>query len=368
MASGAASRSASNVGGPLGIGALCGRSVGAKRAPETSIFPETRCSDTRHRFEFHLAQPHRVRRHLDTLVLAHELQRLVERQLARRHQPHQDVRGGGAHVGQVLLLHRVDVKVLLAGVFAHDHALVDLFAGLDEHRPALLQVEQRERRRLAAAVGHEAARRAQAHVARPRLPLLEDVVQQAGAAGVGEELGAEADQAAGGDEVVHPDPARAVVDHLLHPALAEREHLRDHADVLLGHVDRHPLDRLVADAVDLADDDLRLADGQLEALAAHDLDEDRELQLATALDLPGVRALGRQHADRDVADRLRRQAVLDLAGGQLVAVLAGQRREVDADGDADRGLVDVDQRQRARVLEVGERLADRDVGACRRRR
>ena len=101
-----------------------------------------------------------------------------------------------------------------------------------------------------------------------------------------------------------PDPARAVVDHLLHAALAQREHLRDHADVVLGHVDRQALDRLVADAVDLADDDLRLADGQLEALAAHDLDEDRELQLAAALDLPGVRALGVEHADRDVADRL----------------------------------------------------------------
>ena len=86
------------------------------------------------------------------------------------------------------------------------------------------------------------------------------------------------------------------------------------------------LDRLVTDAVDLADDDLGLADGQLEALAAHDLDEDRELQLAAALDLPRVRALGVVHADRDVADQLRPQAVLDLAGGELVAVLAGQRR------------------------------------------
>ena len=45
-------------------------------------------------------------------------------------------------------------------------------------------------------------------------------------------------------------------------------------------------------AVDLPGDDLRLADGQLEALAAHQLDEDRQRQLAAALDLPHVRALG----------------------------------------------------------------------------
>ena len=45
-------------------------------------------------------------------------------------------------------------------------------------------------------------------------------------------------------------------------------------------------------AVDLARDDLRLADRQLEALAAHQLDEHRERQLAATLDLPHVGALG----------------------------------------------------------------------------
>ena len=65
------------------------------------------------------------------------------------------------------------------------------------------------------------------------------------AARLGEELGAEADQPARGDEEVEPHPAGAVVDHVLHPALAQREHLRDHAEEVLGHVDRQPLDRLV---------------------------------------------------------------------------------------------------------------------------
>ena len=72
----------------------------------------------------------------------------------------------------------------------------------------------------------------------------------------------------------------------------------------------------------VAGDHLRLADGDLEALAAHDLDEDRELQLAAALHLPGVRALGRQHPDRHVADQLGVEPVHDLAGGELLAGLA----------------------------------------------
>ena len=53
---------------------------------------------------------------------------------------------------------------------------------------------------------------------------------------------------------------------------------------------------------------LRLADRQLEALAAHQLDEHRELQLAAALHLPRVRARGREDAQRDVADELLRRA------------------------------------------------------------
>ena len=196
----------------------------------------------------------------------------------------------------------------------------------------------------------------------PRLPAIEDVVDQPGAAGFGEELGAEPDQPARGDDVFHPHPAGAVVDHLLHAALAQRQQLRDHADELLGRVDAHPLDRLVELAVDLAGDDLGLADGHLEALTAHHLDQHRQRQLAAALHLPDVGALGHDDPQRDVADELAVQSRLELRGGQLVAVLAGQRRVVDAERDRQRRLVDGDQRQRPGIVGIGERLADRDLG------
>jgi hypothetical protein len=58
------------------------------------------------------------------------------------------------------------------------------------------------------------------------------VVQQPGAAGLGEELGAEADQPARRHDVLHPDPAGAVVDHLLEPALAQGQQLDEHALVV----------------------------------------------------------------------------------------------------------------------------------------
>ena len=60
--------------------------------------------------------------------------------------------------------------------------------------------------------------------------------------------------------------------------------------------------------------DLRLADRQLEPLAAHHLDEDGELELAAALDLPGLGTLGVEDADRDVADDLLVEPPLHAAG------------------------------------------------------
>jgi hypothetical protein len=80
-------------------------------------------------------------------------------------------------------------------------------------------------------------------------------------------------------------------------ALAQREQLRDDADVSSGtSIATRSTARALA--VDLAGQHLRLADGELEAFAAHQLDEHRELQLAAALHLPRVRPLGRVDAQR----------------------------------------------------------------------
>ena len=54
----------------------------------------------------------------------------------------------------------------------------------------------------------------------PRLPASEDVVHEAGAAGLGQELRPEADQAARRNAELEPDAAAAVVDHLRHRAAA----------------------------------------------------------------------------------------------------------------------------------------------------
>ena len=112
----------------------------------------------------------------------------------------------------------------------------------------------------------------------------------------------------------------------------------------------------------VAEQHLRARGGQLEALAAHLLDEHGQLELAAAADLERVGALGRADLDRDVAQDLPLEPGLDLAAGHVLALAAGERRGVDAERHAQRRRVDVEARQRPRVGRVGERVADRHLG------
>ena len=130
-----------------------------------------------------------------------------------------------------------------------------------------------------------------------------------------------------------------MVGQLLHPAPAGGQRLDHGARVGLGDVDGQPLHRLAGHAVDLAGDHLRLAHCQLEALAAHQLDQHRQLQLAAALHLPRVGPVGVEHPQRDVADQLAVEPLLEHPGGQLRAAAAGQRRVlvprvIDSDGSS----------------------------------
>ncbi len=79
----------------------------------------------------------------------------------------------------------------------------------------------------------------------PRLVAVRDRGSDAGAPGLGEEAGAEPDQAARWHDELDAHPARAVVGHGLHAALALREELGDRAEVLLRGVDGEPLHRLI---------------------------------------------------------------------------------------------------------------------------
>ena len=90
-----------------------------------------------------LAQPDVVRRYFHQFVVIDEFQRLFQAHADRRGEQDVLVGTGGADVGQLLGLQRIDHQVIAARVNADNRTLVDLFAVADEQPAAFLQVEQR---------------------------------------------------------------------------------------------------------------------------------------------------------------------------------------------------------------------------------
>jgi len=86
--------------------------------------------------------------------------------------------------------------------------------------------------------------------------------------------------------------ALVALDHVEHDAAARPEDLDDLAGVLARHVHDGELDRLERLAAFLLQDDLRAADLELVALAAHRLHENGEVQDAAAGDLHAGLVLG----------------------------------------------------------------------------
>jgi hypothetical protein len=86
------------------------------------------------------------------------------------------------------------------------------------------------------------------------------------------------------------------------------------------------------------------------AFAAHVLEQDGEVQLAAPVHDENVGILGVLDTQRDVLEQFALQALADLAAGHVLAFAAGERRGVDHEVHGQRRLVDLEQRQRIRVL------------------
>ena len=131
-------------------------------------------------------------------------------------------------------------------------------------------------------------------------------------------------------------------------------------DESLRAVDHQQFHRLMHLAVDGARQDLRLAHHQLVAFAPHHLDQDGELQLAAP-----------HHLERIVAQSpppgSKRWSAVPCPAGRAgcarsrTALPPGERRRVDGERHRDGRLVDLDVRQRLRILGAGDGLADGDA-------
>ena len=140
--------------------------------------------------------------------------------------------------------------------------------------------------------------------------------------------------------------------HVGHLGLAGRHLLDDRARIFVVDVDHHRLIRLLAGpSRSVAEQHARAADAELEAFAAHRLDQHAELQLAAPGDFESCRLSA---ASVTLIATLRfafaQQPVADHAAGDLGALAARHRRIVDRKAH----------RQRRRIDRLGvERLGHR---------
>ena len=147
----------------------------------------------------------------------------------------------------------------------------------------------------------------------------------------------------------------------LGPAVADQLHHRARRDAGGTSTTRYSIGSMRL-AVDFLDDDARLADRQLEAFAAHVLEQDPRCSRPRPETWNSSRlsSLGTtRRATFDSSSFISRSRSC-----RLVTYLPSwptERRVVDAEDHVERRLVDRDRRQGDRVVEVGDRVADVDV-------
>src|SRR6266567_528259 len=304
-----------------------------------------------------LSQPDRLWRYLHQLVLVDEFQRLLQGKVARRCQLDGVVGAGGADVGQLLPLAGVDVQVVVLGVLADDHPAVDLHAGADEEDTARLQGIQGVGGGLAVLHGHQHAVLAAGNLSLVRRVVMEGWGEDAGAAGLGQHLAAQADQAARRNDELEAD-GLAHGAHGNHFPFA-RTHLFDNNPLVLGRYVHHQVfHRLQLLAVFFAVDHLRLGNCHLKPFPAHVLDQDGEMQLAAAGNLEGVGAGGILDAERDVGAQFLVEPFADVARGDQLPFPTGKRGVVDDEIHGNGRLVDGNVGEGDRVFRAGQGLAD----------
>src|SRR5450432_792426 len=121
---------------------------------------------------------------------------------------------------------------------------------------------------------------------------IEQGIHHDGAAGVGEQLAAQANQSAASDAEFYAYTAVSMIVHVDDLSFAGAELFHDHANKFFGNIDGEFFHRLHQFAADTFGDDFRLADHQFETFAAHHLNKNGELQFAAAHDGESVRGAG----------------------------------------------------------------------------
>ena len=169
-------------------------------------------------------------------------------------------------------------------------------------------------------------------------------VQDTGSPGIGQKLVAVPDQRPGRYRKFDPHPALAFIDQVDHLAFAQRKFFGHHSQKAFFTVDQQTFHGLQLFPLFVTIDNLGPADTKFIALAAHRLDQDRQLKLTPALDQNAVALIGFFNLDGNVDEVLFEQTLPEAAGLDVFSLLACKRGIVDRKFHGNRGFIHPDAR------------------------
>ena len=155
-------------------------------------------------------------------------------------------------------------------------------------------------------------------------PAFKQGVQERRAARVGQQLPAQADQAARRNREFHAHPSGAVVDHFAEFAAPASQRLHHHANKVFRTIHHQSLEGFKFLAVFLAHHDFRLADHQFVTLAAHGFNQDGELQFAARKHAKHIGGFRIDDAQGNVGEQFFLQARAEIARSDPLALAAGK--------------------------------------------
>ena len=306
-----------------------------------------------------LAQTDGLGGDLDQLVIGNELDGLLQRKDHGGRQQQLFVGTGGTDGSQLLGLAGVDGDVIVLGVLAHDHALIDLGLRTDEHAAAILGVVQTVAGGLARFGGDQASGQTHLDLTAEGLVAIEDGVEDTLAVGSCQKLGAVAEHAAGGDGVFNAGAAADGI-HLQQIALAHTQLFDYGADIFGGNVDGNMLHRLALLTVDLLEENAGVGAADLKAFTAHILQQNGQMHFTAACHAEGVGGITVGHAQGNILEQLLVETLAELTGGDKLTLATCEGAVIDREGHFHGGLADLDKLQRLGIADGGDGITDGD--------
>ena len=176
---------------------------------------------------------------------------------------------------------------------ADEHALIHLGTMTQEKLAALLQVEKCISERLAGDVRYHYAVVALGDLAADsRSVFIEDVIEQAGSRCCGQVFRTKSNEPTCGNSILKTNSSPAIGRHVQQLTFAVGQASHDAALEFFRKIDRHQLPRLMNFSVHVMFYDCGARHSQLKALAAHGLDQHRQMQFTATGDAKFVRIAG----------------------------------------------------------------------------